>query len=353
MPSNALNDLSLLSIKPYEHYYVNNMATSATPATTTTVTTTPMSMEKPVNESLQMECSIRDCLEKLAEAATSLRNEMDGVGYGNADPSSTSSSLSVQSRSPTVAACRGSLAWEFAAMMSEAHVLMDSLGMEGVMVTPWRVSLLQARIHSYLSMIEKLMQGVDREKLDTELLRILAPVLASISDENQKQQDRDAEGCADNVTKPSNDLPVRISSWRTPSLAFDVQLSAPLRYTHKASPPCHKGEFSNQLPLRAEVKAMTDFMAKEIETGMVPTCKPCTLELERCRHEATDSTNNLGIVAEAMLRLRLSPEALVAQRASTMGHAAADKDGVNNDNVAGERLWQSDDNVVTVEEARV
>mmetsp|Transcript_20121 Transcript_20121/g.34368 ORF Transcript_20121/g.34368 Transcript_20121/m.34368 type:complete len:358 (-) Transcript_20121:239-1312(-) len=285
----AVNDSPLLKVKPFEHSLsIDELELSA-------------SVEESIlGQEQRMQPQLLEYLKQLAEVGTGLLNDIN-ASFG-------------ESRSPTITACKGSLAWEFPAMLAEANVLIECLKTEGLMITSLRIYLAQVRVHSYLQSIHAVLNSVDKTNLDCVLTRVVNPVLTAMGEEK------------------TADLPVRISSWRTPSLAFDIELGTPVNYTHKASPPSNKGDFDYQKPMRLHAKAIADITSKDIEDGTVGCFQPCNVSVERCRHEQKDGTSSLGVEGEALVKIRLSP-------IGTAKSASED--------------WDAKDNHVRVQEARV
>ena len=201
-------------------------------------------------------------------------------------------------------------------MLAEANAVVESLNKEGLMVTHWRASLAQTRVESYLHSIDSLLKAEEKSSYDSVLTRVLDPVLAVMGEEK------------------TADLPVRVSSWRTPSLAFDIELGHSVEHSHEASPPSDKCDFDIQRPMKVHVKAIADIAAKDIVSGCVGSYEPCSIKVERCRHEEKQVPSNLSFVeGEAMLKVRISP-------------VGSGKKPVD------DQVWDTD-NHVKVEEARV
>mmetsp|Transcript_3991 Transcript_3991/g.9069 ORF Transcript_3991/g.9069 Transcript_3991/m.9069 type:complete len:312 (+) Transcript_3991:89-1024(+) len=222
--------------------------------------------------------SLESSLKQLTEIGSKALNEVNGA-------------ISGDYRSPTVRACRTSLASDFSSMVDEAKDLVTNQH-DSAVATSWGVSLAPLRADSYLRTILAALHSPERLKMDEALQRLVGSVLASKTNNDESK---------------TEDVTLRISSWRTPSLVFDLQLGAPVLYTHEAAPPS-KGQFDYQLPLFVEVRAIAEVPSEDIKSGGVGRYEVCTIQVEKCRHEAVSykSTHN-GAVGLATISVGLKP----------------------------------------------
>eukprot|EP00543_Licmophora_paradoxa_P004430 CAMPEP_0202443878 /NCGR_PEP_ID=MMETSP1360-20130828/3042_1 /ASSEMBLY_ACC=CAM_ASM_000848 /TAXON_ID=515479 /ORGANISM="Licmophora paradoxa, Strain CCMP2313" /LENGTH=345 /DNA_ID=CAMNT_0049059697 /DNA_START=48 /DNA_END=1085 /DNA_ORIENTATION=+ len=184
--------------------------------------------------------------------------------------------------SPTVDACRHSLRCEVSMMLLEADHLLQNVGQ----VTPWRASLAQLRAESYLGTIESALSNSARQTIDRQLRIVASAITDQLSTEDEEGEDEE---------KVAEQPPqITISSWRTPSLAFDVVVGKEIC---KSFP---------QVIVRARVIA--EVLAKDMNVNgaQLPHYRACTVSVEGARYERMITAVN-GNTGEVFLKLRISP----------------------------------------------
>jgi hypothetical protein len=185
--------------------------------------------------------------------------------------------------SPTLDACQNSLQSDAGSLLSESKVLFDNLEKEGSMITPWRASLAQIRVDSFLGTIKRAMQHPSRERLDMELLSVADSISGQARGEEMKRV-------------PA----VTISSWKSPSLAFNVVVGPQITYNYEGS--------ETHFPLKLKITAMAEVLANDIDKGTVGSYQACIVGVEKCNHESRSfCASGTGIVGDCLVSVRLSP----------------------------------------------
>jgi hypothetical protein len=190
--------------------------------------------------------------------------------------------------SPTLHACRGSLQTDMTIMLSEASHLLDDA--ESKEVTTWKASLAQVRADSYLDTIQSALAC--RALLDNELWQVTSSLSSQLSEEK----------------KSPEDIPVRISSWRTPILCFDLELSDRVQYL-----------YTDPMPLKVRATAIAEVFAKDIGAGSIPSYLACRLVVEQCKHEEQSFQSLAGTVGKAYMKFKVSPVGNAQKKNSTWG----------------------------------
>lgn len=175
----------------------------------------------------------------------------------------------------TLAACQGSLQNDMSAMLDEAKVLVDNTGEH--LITPLRASLAQSRVDSYLETIKTAIES--RDSFDGKLSQLASAVAPHGGDEKEN----------------SNGHPVQISSWRTPSLCFDLEVGPPTHYSS-----------TEKMPIKVNVRAIAEVQAKDIDAGTVPQYQPCLVHVEDCKHEERTMFSMAATAGEALIKVRIS-----------------------------------------------
>lgn len=190
----------------------------------------------------------------------------------------------------TLTACQGSLQNDMSAMLDEANVLVENIGEH--LITPWRASLAQARVDSYLETIKSAIES--RDQFDDKLAQLTSAIAPQV-EEGQK----------------SVGLPVQISSWRTPSLCFDLEVGQPAEYAS-----------TEKMPIKVRVRAIAEVQAKDIDAGNVPHYSACRVQVEECKHEERTMFSMAGTVGEALIKIRISPLENAKKTDATWGEDA-------------------------------
>lgn len=208
----------------------------------------------------QDSADLRSSFQQLSEDCSSLRGAVDG---SQTNPCS-----------PTLDACRDSLRTDMASMLYEANLLLEN----GEKVTSWRASLAQARVDSYLETIQSALDS--RDQWDNELGLVANSIATQINSE----------------TKTADDLPVRVSSWRTPSLCFDLEVGEPVQFIRK-----------EKMPIKVRVRAIAEIHAKDINSNSIPKYTACRIHVEEVKHDERSLFSLAGDVGEAAIKIRISP----------------------------------------------
>jgi hypothetical protein len=193
------------------------------------------------------------------------------------------SRLKLSAFSPTLDACKNSLHSDASSLLNESKVLVDNLEKEGSLITPWRASLAQIRVDLFLATIKCAMQHPSRERLDMELLSIADFISGQARDEEMKR------------------VPVvTISSWKSPSLAFNVVVGPQITYNCEGS--------DDHFPLKLKITAIAEVLANDIDKGTVGSYQACIVGVEKCNHESRSfCATGTGIVGDCLVSVRLSP----------------------------------------------
>lgn len=207
-------------------------------------------------------------------------------------------------------ACRSSLLEEMARKLKQAALLLeDARRVEPVnndttesdnattTTTPGTKSksLSSALIGTlqYLDTLESAMTYSSRERLEANL-RAVANAIAGVNTE------------IENTVAPA----VCVSSWRSPSLAFDFRVGS--------SAVQSVGSSSSSLPLDLEVKPIMEYTADELlqthnnNSTDVPLQSPreagfYAVSVKKCRHEEKKSVPREGVVGQAMVQVHIAP----------------------------------------------
>lgn len=174
--------------------------------------------------------------------------------------------------SPTLDACRGSLQTDMNSMLHEASLLLTSTEL----ADQWRASLAQNRVDSYLETIQSARNS--RHQLDSEL-GLVADSIAS-----QLRNNTESKTC--------DDLAVRVSAWRTPSLCFDLDVSEPVQFLR-----------TDDMPIKVRARAIAEIYAKDMP-GSIPQYNACNIRIEEVKHDMSPSL--AGAVGEASIKMRVS-----------------------------------------------
>lgn len=175
-------------------------------------------------------------------------------------------------RSPTLDACRGSLQTDMNSMLHEANLLLKNMEF-----AQWRASLAQSRVVSYLETIQSAFNS--RHQLDREL--------GLVSDSIATQMRNNTE------SKTSDDLAVRVSSWRTPSLCFDLDVSEPVQFIR-----------TDEMPIKVRARGIAEIYAKDMP-GSIPQYNACNVHIEQVKHETSNTTSIAGTAGEAFIKIRV------------------------------------------------
>jgi hypothetical protein len=189
--------------------------------------------------------------------------------------------------SPTLDACRGSLQTDMNCMLQQANTLLQNVEQ----VTQWRASLAQARVDCYLETIQTALNS--RQQLDSEL-GLVADSIASQINSNSE-------------SKTSDDLAVRVSAWRTPSLCFDLDVSEPVEFLR-----------TDAMPIKVRARAIAEIYAKDMP-GSIPQYKACLVRIEDVKHDNSNSASLAGTVGEALIKIRISPFGDAQKKKATWG----------------------------------
>ena len=184
--------------------------------------------------------------------------------------------------SPTLEACQSSLVSDTNSLLSEAKVLLENLGTEGSMTTSWRASLAQIRVDSYLENIQNAIYHPSRERLDMELSSIADSLSALALDKNR------AKG-----------QPIAISSWKSPSLAFNVIVGTPITYNHVGR--------DDSLSLKLTITAIAEVLAIDLDSGIIGSYQACIIGVENCNHESRNFCAETGSAGDCLVTVKLSP----------------------------------------------
>lgn len=203
------------------------------------------------------ELHLRKNLTRLHEDCSSMKESVSGSVSGN------------EGISLTLTACQGSLQNDMPAMLDEANVMVDNIGDH--FITPWRASLTQSRVDAYLETMQSAMQS--RDQFDDKLAQLTSALVPLVED-----------------------VPVRISSWRTPSLCFDLEVGEPAQYVS-----------TEKMPIKVRARAIAEVQAKDIDCGSVPKYQACRIHVEECKHEERTMFSMAGTVGEALIKIRISP----------------------------------------------
>jgi hypothetical protein len=193
--------------------------------------------------------------------------------------------------SPTLDACRDALRTDMTLMLDEAEVLLQNLED----VTPWRASLAQARALSYRETIQSALDS--RHELDSELSLVADSISSQIHCE----------------TKTSEDLPFRVSSWRTPSLCFDLELSEQVHFTR-----------TEHMPIKIRVRAIAEIHAKDINASSIPKYSAFRIHVEQCKHDNQSLFSTAGALGEVLIKLRINRLGESQKKKLTWGGEDAD-----------------------------
>ncbi|KAI2511123.1 hypothetical protein MHU86_3258 [Fragilaria crotonensis] len=175
--------------------------------------------------------------------------------------------------SPTLDACRDALRTDMTLMLDEAKVLLQNLEE----VTPWRASLAQARVLSYRETIQSALDS--RHQLDSELSLVANSISSQINSE----------------TKTTDDLPFRVSSWRTPSLCFDLEVSEQVHFVR-----------TEHMPIKIRVRAIAEIHAKDINASSIPKYSAFRVHVEQCKHDNQSLFPSAGALGEVLIKLRIN-----------------------------------------------
>lgn len=191
--------------------------------------------------------------------------------------------------SPTVDACRDALSTDMMCMLDEANVLLEN----SKDVNSWRASLAQARVDSYLETIQSALES--RHQLDSELAQVASSIVSQIKSE----------------AKTADDLPVRVSSWRTPSLCFDLEVGEPVQFIR-----------TDQVPIHVRVRAIAEIHAKDISANSVPKYGAFRIHIEQCKHDDCSLFSTGGAVGEVLIKIRITPLGDFQKKKGTWGEDA-------------------------------
>lgn len=184
--------------------------------------------------------------------------------------------------SSTLEACQISLLSDANSLLSEAKVLLENLGTEGSMTTSWRASLAQIRLDSYLENIQNVIYHPSRERLDMALSTIADSLSAqSLNEGREKGQ------------------PIAISSWKSPSLAFNVIVGTPITYNHIGT--------DDSLSLKLTITAIAEVLAIDLDGGNIGSYQACIIGVEKCNHESRNFCADTSSVGDCLVTVKLSP----------------------------------------------
>jgi hypothetical protein len=189
--------------------------------------------------------------------------------------------------SPTLDACRGSLQTDMNFMLHEANTLLKNVEQ----VTQWRASLAQARVDSYLETIQLALNS--RQQLDSELGLVANSIASQINSYSE--------------SKASEDLAVRVSAWRTPSLCFDLDVSEPVEFLRV-----------DYMPIKVRARAIAEIYAKDMP-GSIPQYNACLVRIEDVKHDNSNAALLAGTVGEALIKIRISPVGDAQNKKATWG----------------------------------
>lgn len=187
-------------------------------------------------------------------------------------------------------ACRSALVDEMNNVLSQASFLLEEAKREDRDV-PWstknkRLSIALIHAMQYLDTLESAMAFSSRNRLEAGLLSVLDSIAANSRD------DLEAEAALD----------VRVSSWNSPSLAFDFCVGRPAMM----SLPTIQYE-EQSLPLELEVSPIIEYTADELIRGPRRQAEAYSVKVTRCSHEKREYGARDGIMGEAMVKVHIEP----------------------------------------------
>eukprot|EP00542_Grammatophora_oceanica_P013114 CAMPEP_0194032112 /NCGR_PEP_ID=MMETSP0009_2-20130614/5123_1 /TAXON_ID=210454 /ORGANISM="Grammatophora oceanica, Strain CCMP 410" /LENGTH=337 /DNA_ID=CAMNT_0038672453 /DNA_START=40 /DNA_END=1053 /DNA_ORIENTATION=- len=235
-------------------------------------------------------------LESIHLKEIDLRKTFDSISSKGNDLLSllSSSSASSSQSCALVEACYGSLSSEGRVLSEEASLLLQSVDNQDEKEDDTnmrvRASLAQLRFDRYIATVVDAMKHPAKDKLGVGL-----------------------ESLAASATN-SDDSAVKVSSWRAPSLAFDVAIAPPIETM--VGPSSH--------PLNVRVKAMVEVLANDAvasssDQRRVPynTCQ-IAVEPSSC-HGRLEFVGVSGLSGDALLRVKVSPTGSDSQEQKVWG----------------------------------
>mmetsp|Transcript_21507 Transcript_21507/g.23864 ORF Transcript_21507/g.23864 Transcript_21507/m.23864 type:complete len:339 (+) Transcript_21507:84-1100(+) len=187
-------------------------------------------------------------------------------------------SVSEENHSPTLYACQGSLRTDTSSMLVEANLLLENV--DEKRITSLRASLAQVRVDSYLETIQTALES--RESFDSELNLFTSSIASQMEEEEEE--------------KVSEDFPVRVSIWRTPSLCFDMEVGKEIEYIQKGN-----------APIRVRARAIAEVYAKDINAGSIPSYQACRLQIEELNYDSYSESNSLSVIGDVLVKVVISP----------------------------------------------
>jgi len=177
--------------------------------------------------------------------------------------------------SPTLYACKDSLRTDAASLLDEANLLLENV--DEKRVTSLRASLAQVRVDSYLETIQSALRL--HESLDSQLNIVTSSIASQMEEE-----------------KIPEDLPIRISTWRTPSLCFDMEVGKEVEFTQVGN-----------IPLKVKARVIAEVYAKDINAGSIPSYRACRLQIKELTTNSDITASSTGVIGNALTKIVVSP----------------------------------------------